>query len=71
MELEQAMSSNNSNDGTKRDLDDVIEEEPDSNHGTEGQAAHGGDQAGPNSAESGKPQSPQTGNPRAPDRRPN
>lgn len=64
------MISNSSSDG-KRDLDDILEEEPDSKHGTEGEAAHGGDQAGPNSAESGKPQSPQTGNPRAADRRPN
>lgn len=47
----------------KRDLDDVVEQDPESKHGTEGQAAHGGDQAGPNSADAGRMQAPQKGDP--------
>ena len=59
------MSSNSSNDGQKRDLDDVLEENPESKRGDEGEAVHGGDQAGPNSARGGQPIAEQTGDPRA------
>ncbi|HEX2802809.1 MAG TPA: hypothetical protein VHN55_02325 [Sphingomicrobium sp.] len=64
------MNSISSNSDSRRDLEDVLEEEPQSKRGKQGQAAHGGDQAGANSADGGKPQAPQTGNPRADDRRP-
>ncbi len=57
------MDSNSSNRGQDRDLEDVVEQEPESKHGTEGEAVHGGDQAGPNSADAGDRLSPQTGEP--------
>lgn len=57
------MDGNSNNRGAKRDLEDVLELGPESEHGTEGQAAHGGRQVGPNSDEAGKPQAPQTGEP--------
>ena len=57
------MDRNSSNRGQGRDLDDVMEHEPESKHGTEGEAVHGGDQVGPNSADAGDPQTPQTGEP--------
>lgn len=65
------MNSSNSNSGQNRDLEDVIQQDPESKHGEEGEAVHGGGQAGPNSARGGQPIAPQTGNPRAKDRRPN
>ena len=65
------MNSNSSNPGQKRDLDELIEHDPEAKHGDEGEAVHGGDQAGPNSSRGGQPIAPQTGNPRAKDRRPN
>ncbi len=65
------MDGNSSNGGKNRDLDEVIEEDPESKHGVEGEAVHGGEQAGPNSARSGQPIAPQTGDRRANDRRPN
>jgi len=43
------MNSNSSNSGQKRELEDVIEEDPQAKHGDQGEAAHGGDQAGPES----------------------
>ena len=57
------MDGNSSNRDPKRDLDNVLEEEPESKRGMEGQAAHGGRQVGPNSDQAGKPQAPQTGEP--------
>lgn len=57
------MDSNSSNRGQDRDLEDVVEQEPESKHGTEGEAVHGGDQAGPNSADAGERLSAQTGEP--------
>lgn len=57
------MTGNSKNHGGKRDLDDVLEHEPESKRGSEGEAVHGGDQVGPNSADAGKPQAPQTGRP--------
>jgi hypothetical protein len=65
------MNDDSSSRGQKPDLEDVLEHDPESKHGMEGEAVHGGDQAGPNSADAGKPQAPQTGSPRAADRRPN
>ena len=65
------MSNNSSKPRQKLDLEDVIEREPDSKHGTEGETANQGLRAGPNSDQAGKPQAPQVGNPRSPDRRPN
>jgi len=65
------MNSNSSNSGQKRELEDVIEEDPQAKHGDQGEAAHGGDQAGPNSARAGESIAPQTGDPRATDRGPN
>lgn len=65
------MNSNSSTDGQKRDLEDLLEEDPQSKHGDEGEAVNGGDQAGPNSSRSGQPIAPQTGDPRSRDRRPN
>ena len=65
------MDKDSSNGREKRDLEEVIDQEPDSKHGDEGQAAHGGEQAGPSSARSGQPIAPQAGDPRARDRRPN
>jgi hypothetical protein len=54
------MNGNSSNREQNRDLDDVLEHEPESSHGDQGEAANGGE-----------PIAPQTGNPRATDRRPN
>jgi hypothetical protein len=65
------MNSNNRNDGQKRDLEDVLEQQPESSRGDQGKAVDGGDQAGPNSTRGGQPIAPQTGDPRATDRRPN
>ena len=65
------MNSNSRNDGQKRDLDDLIEENPESKHGDEGESANEGRQAGPNSSRGGQPIAPQMGDPRARDRRPN
>jgi hypothetical protein len=65
------MNGNSSNREQNRDLDDVLEHEPESSHGDQGEAANGGEQAGPNSDRGGEPIAPQTGNPRATDRRPN
>jgi hypothetical protein len=65
------MNGNSNNRGERRDLEDVLEHEPDSKHGVEGESVHGGDQAGPNSARDGEPIAPQTGNPRSPGRKPN
>ena len=65
------MNSNSSKSSGNRDLEEVIEQDPESKHGDEGEAVHGGEQAGPNSARSGQPIVPQTGDPQASDRRPN
>lgn len=65
------MNKNSNNREQKRDLDEVLEEEPQSSHGDQGEAVHGGDQAGPNSARAGQPIAPQTGDPRAADREAN
>jgi hypothetical protein len=62
-EREHVMNGNSKNHGGKRALEDVLEEEPQSKHGTEGEAVHGGDQAGPNSADAGRREAPQTGDP--------
>lgn len=62
------MDSTSSNHDGKRDRDAVIEHEPQSKHGTEGEAAHGGRVVGPNSDQAGKPQAPQTGDPHSDDR---
>ncbi len=62
------MDSNSSKHGGTRDLDDVIEHDPQSKHGSEGEAAHGGRVVGPNSDQAGKPQAPQTGDPHGDDR---
>lgn len=64
------MTGNSSKLERKRDLEKVLEDEPESKRGTEGKTAHGGDQAGPSSAEAGKVQAPQKGDPHADDRRP-
>ncbi|HET7315937.1 MAG TPA: hypothetical protein VFI88_00750 [Sphingomicrobium sp.] len=63
------MTSNSSKSPSRRHLEHVLEEKPESKHGEQGQAANGGDQAGPNSDEGGRPIAPQTGNPRADNRR--
>jgi hypothetical protein len=65
------MNENSSNSGEKRNLEDVIEEDPQSKHGDEGESVKGGYQAGPNSDRGGQPIAPQMGDPRARDRRPN
>lgn len=62
------MTSDSSKQQQNRDLDDVLEEEPESKHGTEGEAANEGRRVGANSDEAGKPQAPQTGSPRGPER---
>lgn len=55
----------------RRDLEEVLDEDPQSKHGDEGEAVHGGEQAGPNSDRAGQPIAPQTGDPRSEERRPN
>lgn len=65
------MSSNNSNRGQQRKLEEMIEDGPQSDKGDEGEAVKGGRQAGPNSDRGGQPLAPQVGDPRAKDRRPN
>lgn len=65
------MTGTSSKHGQKRDLEDVLEEHPEAEHGTQGEMANENQQAGPNSARAGEPVAPQTGNPRAEDRRPN
>lgn len=65
------MNSNSSKDRQNRGIEDVMEQDPQSKRGDEGEAVHGGAQAGPNSDRGGQPIAPQTGNPRAKDRRPN
>ena len=65
------MNGNSSSRDEKRDLDDVIEQDPESKHGDEGESANEGRQAGANSARAGQPIAPQTGDPMAKDRRPN
>ena len=65
------MDSNNSNGSQNRGPEDLIEQDPQSKRGDEGEAVHGGDQAGPNSSRGGQPIAPQMGDPRARDRRPN
>jgi hypothetical protein len=60
----------NGNSGDSHELEQVLEEDPQSKHGDEGEAVHHGDQAGPNSSRAGQPIAPQTGDPRARDRRP-
>lgn len=65
------MDSNSSKDDQGRGIEDLIEEDPQSKHGDQGEAVHGGAQAGPNSDRGGQPIEPQMGNPRAKDRRPN
>lgn len=57
------MSADSSNSNRKRDLDDVLELDPQSKRGTEGESVHGGDQAGPNSTDAGRMQAPQKGDP--------
>lgn len=65
------MNSNSSSGGQQRNLDKMIEQDPQSRHGDEGEAVKGGREAGPNSDRGGQPVAPQTGDPRAKDRRPN
>lgn len=65
------MNSNSSNDDQNRDLEDVIEHDPQSKRGAEGKKANEGQQAGANSDRAGQPVAPQIGDPRAKDRRPN
>lgn len=65
------MSTENNDSGQPKDFEDVVDHEPESKHGMEGEEALHDHSAGPNSDQAGKPQAPQTGNPRAPDRRPN
>jgi hypothetical protein len=55
------MNNNSSKPDRNRDLDDVIENEPQSKHGRQGNAAHSGEQAGPNSDEGGQTIAPQMG----------
>lgn len=62
------MNSNSSKQDRKRDLEDVLEDEPQSKHGAEGKAAHGGEQAGPNSDEGGRTVAPQMGDGEGTDR---
>ena len=57
------MNADSNKHGEKRNLDDVVEIEPGSKKGNEGQAVNGGDQAGPSSDQAGRPQAPQTGEP--------
>ncbi len=59
-------TSNNSN--AKRDLDDIVEKEPQSKHGVQGQAKHDHESAGPNSVEYGNTIAPQKGRMRDSDR---
>jgi hypothetical protein len=63
------MTEASSKSGSTRDLEDVLEEKPESKHGEQGQAANGGEQAGANSDDAGRPIAPQTGSPGAGDRR--
>ena len=62
------MSDTNSNPGQKRDLRDVLEEEPQSKHGKQGQASHDHESAGANSEAYGQTIAPQKGNMRDSDR---
>jgi hypothetical protein len=57
------MNGNNSKDDQRRDLDEVIEQQPQAKHGEQGEAANEGRQAGANSARTGEPIAPQTGEP--------
>jgi hypothetical protein len=65
------MNGDSSNREQTRDVEDVIDESPESKHGDEGESANEGRQAGPNSARAGQPIAPQTGDPMSRDRRPN
>jgi len=56
------------NSDRKRDLEDVVEDEPQSKHGKQGQAKHDHERAGPNSVEYGETIAPQKGNLRDSDR---
>lgn len=58
------MNSNSKKPDGKRDLEDVLEDEPQSKHGLQGQAKHNHERAGPNSEEYGDTIAPQKGNPR-------
>ncbi len=65
------MNQPSTNPDQKRNLHDVLEEDPSSKRGNEGESVDGGRQAGPNSDRAGQPIEPQTGDPRANDRRSN
>ncbi len=62
------MNNNSKKSDRNRDLDDVLEEEPQSKHGKQGQAAHHGEQAGPNSDDGGQTIAPQMGDRKGTDR---
>jgi hypothetical protein len=62
------MNNDSKNSDRKPDLDNVLEEEPQSKHGKKGQAAHHGDQTGPSSDEGGQTVAPQMGDRRGTDR---
>ncbi len=62
------MTDTNSNDKQKRDLEDVLEDEPQSKHGKQGQARHDHERAGPNSQDYGKTVAPQMGDHHGTDR---
>lgn len=65
------MTSNSSNHDLQSKLEEIIDEDPQSHRGDEGEAVKGGRQVGPNADRGGQPLAPQTGDPRAKDRRPN
>lgn len=56
------MTINNSNPRGKRDLEDILEDEPQSKRGKQGQAKHDHERAGPNSEAYGRTIAPQKGN---------
>jgi hypothetical protein len=62
------MNSNSSDHGRKRELEDVLEDEPQSKRGAQGKAAHGGEQAGPSSDDGGRTIAPQMGDGEGTDR---
>lgn len=62
------MTETSNNENQKRDLEDILEDEPQSKHGRQGQAEHDHESAGANSDAYGKTIAPQKGNLRDSDR---
>lgn len=62
------MEDNSSNSETRRNLEDVLEDEPESKRGKQGQSTHDHERAGANSEAYGRTIAPQKGDLRDSDR---